>query len=112
MNTVSHPPARVKPEIQATLSEHAGLMVLVLTVLAKYRPSVSLFFVRRLDCPDLAYRLTKMDATRDGSDPSESVYHVNLSDDTCGCDCKGFQRWSHCKHRDGLLALQAERRLA
>jgi hypothetical protein len=107
--TQGRPP--VKTEVQATLSEHAGLMVLVLSVLARYRPSLSLYFLRRLDCADVAYTLRKFDATQDGTDPSESVYHVNLSDDTCGCDCKGFQRWSHCKHHDALLALQAEGRL-
>jgi hypothetical protein len=26
-----------------------------------------------------------------------------------GCDCKGFLRWGHCKHRDCLAALLRRR---
>jgi hypothetical protein len=41
----------------------------------------------------------------DDSDPT--VYHVNLSAEGHTCDCKGFTRWSHCKHSDGLAALRS-----
>ena len=34
------------------------------------------------------------------------VYHVNLAPDGHTCECKGFARWNHCKHADGLAALQ------
>jgi hypothetical protein len=33
-------------------------------------------------------------------------YHVNLSAEGHNCECKGFLRWNHCKHTDGLAALQ------
>jgi hypothetical protein len=34
-------------------------------------------------------------------------YHVHLSDrpEHCSCDCKGHDRWGHCKHKDGIGAL-------
>ena len=34
-------------------------------------------------------------------------YHVHLADrpEACSCECKGFLRWNHCKHLDGLKAL-------
>jgi hypothetical protein len=43
----------------------------------------------------------------------EAAYEVNLSADGTAdvCDCKGFARWSHCKHRDGLAALVKAGRL-
>ena len=42
---------------------------------------------------------------------NEPPYHVNLDGDKRTCDCKGFCRWSHCKHADGLAALVAAGRL-
>jgi hypothetical protein len=43
------------------------------------------------------FEVTKADGT---------VYHVCLDGLASGCDCKGFSRWSHCKHVDSLAALQ------
>jgi hypothetical protein len=108
MVTVSEPRPRVKAELQASLCEHAGLVVLVLTVLSKYRPRTDLYFLTQIACDDLAFRLRKVDATRDGTDREESEYCVNLSDDSCGCSCKGWQRWGSCKHRESLITLHAE----
>ena len=39
------------------------------------------------------------------------VYHVNLDGDRRTCECKGFLKWGHCKHADGLAALIAAGRL-
>jgi hypothetical protein len=41
------------------------------------------------------------------------TYHVNLATDPQqhSCECKGFGRWAHCKHFDGLAALQRAGRL-
>ena len=34
-------------------------------------------------------------------------YHVLLGENgRHSCECLGFQRWNHCKHADGLAALQ------
>src|SRR5262245_58431047 len=33
------------------------------------------------------------------------VYFVNLDGAQSTCECKGFCRWGHCKHRDGLQVL-------
>src|SRR5437588_12601844 len=41
--------------------------------------------------------LTKGDGT---------VYHVNLDGRSSTCDCKRFDSHGHCKHCEGLLALQ------
>ena len=32
-------------------------------------------------------------------------YHVNLDGDKRTCECKGYLKWGHCKHADGLAAL-------
>ena len=32
-------------------------------------------------------------------------YSVMLEEDGRTCDCKGFCRWGHCRHADGILAL-------
>jgi hypothetical protein len=40
-----------------------------------------------------------------------TVYYVNLDGDSKTCECKGFCRWSRCKHADGLAALVAAGRL-
>jgi hypothetical protein len=31
-------------------------------------------------------------------------YHVLLDGPESTCDCKGHERWGHCKHRDGIQA--------
>jgi hypothetical protein len=50
-----------------------------------------------------AFRLTKPDGER---------YHVLLADDgRHSCECKGFLRWNHCKHVEGLAALVEPGRL-
>jgi hypothetical protein len=46
-----------------------------------------------------AFRVEKI-----GTYPEEG-YDVNLSPDGNSCACKGFCRWNHCKHADGLQAL-------
>jgi hypothetical protein len=46
-----------------------------------------------------AFRVEKM-----GTYPEEG-YDVHLSLDGDSCECKGFLRWGHCKHADGLAAL-------
>ena len=105
MATVASPPRTV----QAELSQHNGLWVLILTVLQKYRPRVDLYFLTRLDCPDVAYRLRKVDRCHDGTDAEADHYHVNVTARTC--ECKGFLRWDRpCKHLQALATL-AERGL-
>jgi hypothetical protein len=39
------------------------------------------------------------------------IYHVNLTSDGTTCDCKGHERWGHCKHAEALVALQARGKL-
>jgi hypothetical protein len=34
-----------------------------------------------------------------------AAYHVNIDEESQSCECKGFARWHHCKHADGLAAL-------
>jgi hypothetical protein len=53
------------------------------------------------------FRLEKVGLEADGEGP----YHVNLDGASGTCDCKGFGRWNHCKHADGLAALIAAGKL-
>ena len=52
------------------------------------------------------FRLEKI-----GLEANGEAYHVNLDGDRRSCECKGFGRWDHCKHADGLAALIAAGRL-
>jgi len=45
----------------------------------------------------------KVEKMGDEADPT--AYHVNLDGEQRSCECKGFGRWHHCKHADGLAAL-------
>jgi hypothetical protein len=40
------------------------------------------------------------------------TYAVNLDGQASTCDCKGFGRWSHCRHVESLTALIAAGKLA
>jgi hypothetical protein len=54
-----------------------------------------------------AFELVKLGLEADGE-----CYHVRLTNNgQDSCDCRGFVRHSHCKHRDGLAALVAAGRL-
>src|SRR5262245_13197450 len=46
-----------------------------------------------------------------GLEGNGETYHVNLGGDGGTCECKGWLRWGHCKHVDGLAALIAAGRL-
>jgi hypothetical protein len=46
-----------------------------------------------------------------GLHENEPPYHVNIDTDKKSCECKGFLKWGHCKHSDGLAALIAAGRL-
>jgi len=45
-----------------------------------------------------AFKVEKLAANAD-------VYFVNLDGGQSTCECKGFLRWGHCRHRDGLQKL-------
>jgi hypothetical protein len=54
-----------------------------------------------------AFELTKLEPTDDGPAELGDVYHVLIeSEFNASCECKGFLRWSHCKHLDSLKALR------
>jgi hypothetical protein len=53
-----------------------------------------------------AFLLHKIDVS---SPPAE--YHVNIDGPQRTCECKGYLKWGHCKHGDGLAALIAAGRL-
>jgi hypothetical protein len=78
--------------------------VLVLTV----GKEMSAYVVRPIpaDGGGSGWELAKLRKTED---EEATVYHVHL-DRAAGrhtCACKGFLRWSHCKHVSALLALPA-----
>ena len=50
-------------------------------------------------------------ALKIGLEANGETYHVNLDGDKRTCECKGFLKWNHCKHADGLAALIAAGRL-
>jgi hypothetical protein len=50
-------------------------------------------------------------AEKIGLEGNGEVYHVNLDGGKKTCECKGFLKWGHCKHGDGLAALIAAGRL-
>jgi hypothetical protein len=61
----------------------------------------------RSDVGGRAFELVKLGLEADGE-----MYHVRLTGNgQDSCDCRGFVRHSHCKHRDGLAALVAAARL-
>jgi hypothetical protein len=68
----------------------------------------TLYTIRQFptEFPGLAFHFEK---TTSGTDREESGYNVFVCARTGGqnpfCDCKGFTRFSHCKHLDAAIAL-------
>jgi hypothetical protein len=62
------------------------------------------YAVRELPC-DLGAGQRGFELTKLG--PDSETYHVLLDtrDGKHTCECKGFGRWNHCKHTEGLLVL-------
>jgi hypothetical protein len=62
------------------------------------------YYLRMIPCDfGHGFALTKLEGD------CGTTYHVAL-DTTAGrhsCECKGFLRWGHCKHVEGLLAMAA-----
>jgi hypothetical protein len=48
----------------------------------------------------LAFEVEKLDADL----ATVETYHVLLNGPESSCDCKGHERWGHCKHKDGIQA--------
>jgi hypothetical protein len=64
------------------------------------------YIVRELQCDwGRGWELMKLVPGQGGTE----VYHVHLNrgdgQEGDSCDCRGFLRWNHCKHRDGLKVL-------
>jgi hypothetical protein len=106
MSTVTRSRKRVKPERRVQLavapSEVNPFAVVVITV----GQEETHYRVQAIPSDfGEAFAVEKID------DLDPAVYHVNLSADGHTCDCKGFTRWAHCKHADGLAALKREGKL-
>jgi hypothetical protein len=98
MSTISQPRQRVKPKrfIRLLLPPFEGNPGVVRITVGKEATDYLLTPLR--SDFGTAYRLVK--------DESGEQYDVLLDGDGGSCTCKGFCRWSRCKHRDGLLALR------
>jgi hypothetical protein len=93
------------PRVASFAACPAGRCHGVLSIDAAGKPT-DRYAVTRFPC-DLAgagYRCVKTTA---GTDPEADAYDVFLSDrgDRDTCDCRGFLRWGHCRHVDGLRAV-------
>jgi hypothetical protein len=113
MATLTKPRPKVKTEVVTNdlFPIADGSTGLLLTTVCGTRGTTALYRVTRLTCADVAFRLSKF-SFEAGSDPEDREYCVNLSDDTCGCSCKGYAAHGHCKHHAATAALVREGRLS
>jgi hypothetical protein len=102
MATLTKPRVPVKTElVSAEVYAVMGNVTLRLVTRTGTREQTNWFHVARLDCEDTAFELKKF-SDHPGTDPEENVYHVNLSDLSCGCSCRGYLAYQHCKHHGGI----------
>lgn len=96
MATISHNKPRVKPErrIRLALRPSADNPGVVRIHQGKEEDSYLLYSL----ATDFGHgwRLVKEDG---------ETYDINLNGPRSTCECKGFLRWHHCKHVEGLQAL-------
>ena len=109
MSTVTKARQRVKPvrSIRLALPPFEGNPGVVRITVGKASTD---YLLQPIPCEvgGAAFQLTKVGPEADGE-----VYHVRLTGNPRqdSCDCKGFAKHSHCKHRDGLAALAKAGRL-
>ena len=100
MSTVTMKRPRVKPErkVRLALKPFEGNPGVVDITVGK---DLTSYFVFPIPSDfGTAFRLEKF-----GGFGGE-VYNVNLDGEGSSCECKGFLRWNHCKHAEGLRALR------
>jgi hypothetical protein len=103
MATVSGRKARVKPARAISLLTSGLVRIAV-------GHKADLYTLQRVEVDfGVGFRVCKADANgAENADP----YHVHFDPETGdSCDCRGFIRHGHCKHRDGLAALIAAGKL-
>ena len=100
MTTATTARRRVKPErrIKLTLKPFEGNPGVVQIAVGK--DTADYFHTTVAADFGTGFKLEKIGGTE--------IYHVNLAADPKQhtCECKGFGRWAHCKHVDGMVALQ------
>lgn len=88
------PPARTIRLVRSPQSDGTGVFCLTVGDEATY------YAVREIPC-EIGGRGFAVHKLGMGT-----LYHVRAGAvEDCSCECKGFLRWSHCKHVRGLLAL-------
>jgi hypothetical protein len=114
MSNLLSPAHRVKskPEHTHLLCDCGnGLVTLNITTLDCSRTRSDFYFLERLPCADVAFRLRKVDPACDGTDKECGHYDVNVTAQSC--ECRGHLRWNvACKHLETLSQLVAEGRLS
>jgi hypothetical protein len=100
-----HPRGRVrkprpKPERRIRLAlglNDEGRNAVVAITVGKDEPAH--YFVDRIPADwGTAYEVEKIGG-------EDGPYHVHLDGQHRSCTCKGFSRWNHCRHADGLAKL-------
>ncbi len=68
---------------------------------------VERYFFRRLPSDfGLAFAVEKyLPASEDAPARLEAPYHVCLDGEATSCECRGYNRWGHCRHVCGLASL-------
>ena len=90
--------ATKKQERTAKLMHVGNVQVLVLAT----SKDTTFYMLHTLPADRVAgFRLSKADR----GDGPEAEYDVRLDGQFSSCECKGFLRWNHCKHVEGLAAL-------
>ena len=100
MATATKTRNRVKPvrTIRLTLKPFEGNPGMVQIAVGKERAD---YFLTEIPADyGRGFKVEKM-----GDESESTAYHVNVDGDNRTCECKGFGRWSRCKHADGLAAL-------
>jgi hypothetical protein len=53
----------------------------------------------------LGFHFEKFSTDQEEGEPPEYDVNIDLQHGRHTCECKGFQRWNHCKHISSLLSL-------
>lgn len=105
--TKQAPKSRKQPERHLRISKPVnGNYALAMTIGEGEKAKRFCYFLEPIAADfGLGFRFEKFIQDQVEGEPSEYAVNIDLQHGHHSCECRGFQRWHHCKHVEALVSL-------